>query len=112
MDNLKGSLFRSIDKNNTNESFTIRIDSQTKETLKLVFIKLLNQISGVVQAEQTFCQEFFNSSVARSKHESESGGGGGGGGNASISRTGSSNSLQSTNTNASRISNESTKLEL
>jgi hypothetical protein len=60
MENLKGSIIKSFDKSHQNEAFTIRIDAQTKDTLKLVFTKLMNQISQTVQAEQQFCQEFFN----------------------------------------------------
>ena len=60
MENLKGSLIRSSDKSNTTGVFSIKIDQQNKEMLKMVFIKLLNQLSAAVQNEQTFCQEFFN----------------------------------------------------
>jgi hypothetical protein len=60
MDNIKGTLIRS-DKAHYpgGDFFSIKIDQQTKETLKLVFIKLLNQLTNAVQAEQLFCQEFF-----------------------------------------------------
>jgi hypothetical protein len=59
MENLKGSFIRPFDKSHGGEIFSVRIDQQTKETLKAVFIKLLNQISTNVQLEQTFCNEFF-----------------------------------------------------
>lgn len=65
MENLKGSLIRSLDKSHASDVFSIRVDQQTKETLKMVFIKLLNQLSAAVQNEQTFCQEFFNIKVSR-----------------------------------------------
>ena len=60
MENIKGSLIRSSEKSSSAGIFTVKIDQQNKETFKLVFIKLLNQLSGAVQTEQTFCQEFFN----------------------------------------------------
>ncbi len=60
MENLKGSLFRGGDKAHQGDQFALRIDAATKDTLKLVFTKLLNQLSMSVQNEQTFCQEFFN----------------------------------------------------
>ncbi len=61
MENLKGSLsIRSSEKSSSSGNFTVKIDQKTKETLKLVFIKLLNQLSVAVQNEQAFCQEFFS----------------------------------------------------
>jgi hypothetical protein len=67
MENLKGSFIRPFDKSHGGEVFSVRIDQQTKETLKAVFIKLLNQISTNVQVEQTFCNEFFT--TKKQKHE-------------------------------------------
>ena len=60
MENLKGSLIRSLDKSHAGDHFVVRIDQKTKETLKHVFIKLMTQLTVAVQSEQTFCQEFFN----------------------------------------------------
>ncbi len=60
MENLKGSLIRSSEKSSSSGTFSVKIDQKTKEMLKLVFIKLLNQLSGAVQSEQTFCQDFFS----------------------------------------------------
>lgn len=57
METLKGTF---ISKSNTTDMFTIKTDAATKEMLKLVFTKLLNQLSMTIQNEQTFCQEFFN----------------------------------------------------
>lgn len=71
MENLKGSIIKSFDKSHQNEAFTIRIDAQTKETLKLVFTKLMNQLSQTVQAEQQFCQEFFNLKQKRPQQKLE-----------------------------------------
>ena len=111
MDNLKGS-FR-IDKN-TGDPFSIRIDSQTKETLKLVFIKLLNQITGIVQAEQLFCQEFFNPcSSSPNNNISKSDSNTTANNQQSLQRNNSSSSLQSSaSTNISKQSNESSKIDL
>ena len=67
MENLKGSLIRSTDKSNVAGTFSIKIDQQNKETLKMVFIKLLNQLSSAVQNEQTFCQEFFSLKSSKSE---------------------------------------------
>jgi hypothetical protein len=107
IDNLKGSLIRSIDKShssssaNSGDAFYIRIDASTKETLKLVFIKLLNQISNSVQSEQTFCAEIFVvDSANRTKSEDQS----------SLAKNESSHSLQTST--VSTKSTESTKLEL
>jgi len=58
MENLR--LFRGGDKANPGDQFIVRIDLATKDTLKLVLTKLLNQLSMSVQCEQTFCQDFFN----------------------------------------------------
>lgn len=63
MENLKGSLIRSLEKSHSGEIFVVKIDKDTKEMLKLVFIKLLNKISDAVAAEQMFCQEFFNTKI-------------------------------------------------
>jgi hypothetical protein len=61
MENIKGSFIRSLDKSHpSGEMFVIRIDQITKDTYKLVFNKLLSQLSTAVQNEQTFCQDFFN----------------------------------------------------
>jgi hypothetical protein len=60
MENLKGSFMKTLDKSHVSDQFRINIDNSTKETLKLVFTKLLNQLSISIQLEQTFCQEFFN----------------------------------------------------
>ena len=60
MENLKGSLMKTLDKSHTGDQFHIKIDASTKETFKLVFTKLLNQLSMSIQLEQTFCQDFFN----------------------------------------------------
>ena len=51
MESLKGSLFRP-DKAHAGDQFTLRIDAQTKDTLKLVFAKLLNQLSVAIMNEQ------------------------------------------------------------
>lgn len=59
MESLKGTFLRP-DKSHTGDQFLIKIDAQTKDTLKLVFTKLLNQLSISIMNEQTFCQEFFN----------------------------------------------------
>lgn len=70
MDNLKGS---KLDKTyTTGEFFTVRIDADSKKMLKLVFIKLLNQIGSAVQAEQAFCQEFFSTKTSQSNSENSS----------------------------------------
>lgn len=58
MENLKGSLIRQ--KADKNDPFIVKIDLQTKDMLKIVLSKLLNQMSAAVQNEQLFCQEFFN----------------------------------------------------
>jgi hypothetical protein len=110
IDNLKGSLIRSIDKSHgggggssvvSGDPFYIRIDAATKETLKLVFIKLLNQISISVQSEQTFCSEIFVvDSANRTKSEDQS----------SLAKNESSHSLQTST--VSTKSTESTKLEM
>ena len=93
--------------------FSIRIDAEIKKLLKLVFIKLLNQIGESVQAEQQFCAEFFNPKLVTGDNLSQITTA-----NNPLTRTGSSNSLQSSNSmNLSRHSNESSstqsnKLEL
>ena len=71
MENLK--FMRSLDKNHSGDFFSIKIDQSTKETLKMVFIKLMNQLSVSVQNEQVFCQEFFASrSPAKDANSSKS----------------------------------------
>ena len=108
IDNLKGTL--RIDKY-AGDPFSIRIDAQNKETLKLVFIKLLNQVTSMIQAEQFFCQEFFNPTSL--SHLSKSDSQTSNEKNKNFQRTGSSNSLQSSaSTNVSRQSGESSKIEL
>jgi hypothetical protein len=59
MENLRG-IMKTLDKSHTGDQFVVKIDASTKNTLKLVFSKLLNQLSTSIQLEQTFCQEFFN----------------------------------------------------
>ena len=115
VENLKNSFIRSTDKG-SGDIFNIRIDPETKKSLKLVFIKLMNKIIEVAQAEQVFCQEMFypnQNTIVKSASEI--------GSNAqdnnqnmnnSLTRAGSVNSLQSANTNVSRNSNESSKAEL
>jgi hypothetical protein len=110
MDNLKGT-FR-VDKN-TGDPFSVRVDTQTKDTLKLVFVKLLNHITNKVQAEQIFCQEFFNPQSQHQIVKSDSRQSNNAMKNNELKRTGSSNSLQSSaSTNISKQSNDSAKIEL
>jgi hypothetical protein len=101
IDNLAGTLART-DKSGGGEAFVVRIDAATKETLKLVFIKLLNQISASVQAEQSFCADVFTVDPANrgSKMDDQS----------SLPKNESSHSLQTST--VSTKSTESTKLEL
>lgn len=94
MESLKGSFLRN-DKSHTGDQFLIKIDAQTKDTLKLVFTKLLNQLSISIMNEQTFCQEFFNiksQSLSDSMLQSSTT-------QKSIHRTGSDASMQSKQTN-------------
>lgn len=102
MENIKGSLIKSkVDKNDT---FIIKIDLNTKDMLKNVVLKLLNHISGVVEGEQFFCQEFFNlktSSANTTGSDANS---------LSVNkfnRTNSSASMLSSSTNSSKQQNDS-----
>ena len=70
MENLK--FMRSLDKNHSGDFFSVKIDQSTKETLKMVFIKLMNQLSVSVQNEQVFCQEFFASRSPKDINSSKS----------------------------------------
>ena len=71
MENL-GSLIRSLDKSHNSDSiFLIKSDSQTKESFKLVLIKLLNQITTAVQNEEAFCAEFFKIKPAANQQQQQ-----------------------------------------
>lgn len=72
MDNLKGSFVRFSDKGHISDNFSIKIDPETKKTLKGVFIKLLSQLTNAVLFEQTFCQEFFSIKSNKSDEVSNS----------------------------------------
>lgn len=70
MENIKGSFIKPFDKNHPGDTtFVIRVDQQTKETLKAVFMKLMNQLTSSVNNEQVFCQEFFYASAPKINKE-------------------------------------------
>lgn len=59
MENIRNQIQKTIDKTYS-DMFQLRIDSASKTNLKKVFNKLLDQISQMVQLEESFCVEFFN----------------------------------------------------
>lgn len=60
MENIKGSMIRSLDKSHYGETLGQKNDQENKKTLKMIFMKLLNQLTSIVASEQSFCQEFFS----------------------------------------------------
>lgn len=59
MENVRGSMIRSMDKSHHGEILGNKTDQENKKTLKMIFMKLLNQLTSAVANEQVFCQEFF-----------------------------------------------------
>lgn len=59
MENIRGSMIRSLDKSHNGETLGQKTDQENKKTLKMIFMKLLNQLTSTVASEQTFCNEFF-----------------------------------------------------
>lgn len=92
MENIRGSMIRSLDKSHHGESLGQKTDQENKKTLKMIFMKLLNQLTSTVANEQVFCHEFFGVSKI-SKNED------------SISN--SAKSMSRTNSNLSLASNTS-----
>lgn len=123
MDNLKGA--KGLDKSYAlgGDFFSVKIDLPTKDMLKLVFIKLLNQISSVVQAEQSFCQEFFatrtqtpvssnNSSSDAVSRQNSNISNGHNNSQQPLARYPSESSLTSSSTSASKQTQQDSKMEL
>ncbi|CAF0810499.1 unnamed protein product [Brachionus calyciflorus] len=105
MENIKGSMIRSLEKSHIGDSFGSKTDQNHKDTLKAIFVKLLNYLTNAVTSEEKFCLEFFAIPPKQGKLDESIVSSNSGNSKllSNLPRTNSNLSLVSTNTTSSKL---------